>query len=151
MLLYTHVYSNVCFSEMVGFRQARGDGGCAELGVGSTGVDGRLHAVQSWRQRAKVFRDQKCRGTPSHCGVGVWFCPEVPAQFMCVSVWAGGLMFDFFLQLPEAEQKPYTSQPLWYLGFSGVIIGAVADCLALSLAAQSIVAPVCVRLVGVLL
>jgi hypothetical protein len=45
-------------------------------------------------------------------------------------------------QLPESEQVPYTKQPLWFLGLAGVIIGAVGDLFALSLAAQSIVAPV---------
>ena len=44
-------------------------------------------------------------------------------------------------QKPEEEQVGYCKQPLWFLGFLGVIAGAVGDVAALSFAAQSIVAP----------
>ena len=43
---------------------------------------------------------------------------------------------------PLDEQRGYCSQPMWHLGLWLVIVGAIADFVALGLAAQSIVAPI---------
>lgn len=43
---------------------------------------------------------------------------------------------------PPEEQTVYHHQPLWVVGLALVIVGAIADFLALGFAAQSIVAPV---------
>ncbi len=43
---------------------------------------------------------------------------------------------------PQQDQRTYVLQPLWSTGFLGVIVGAVADTLALGFAAASVVTPV---------
>jgi demethoxyubiquinone hydroxylase (CLK1/Coq7/Cat5 family) len=43
---------------------------------------------------------------------------------------------------PENEQRPYVLQPFWSIGLLGIIVGAVADSLALGFAAASVVTPV---------
>jgi hypothetical protein len=46
------------------------------------------------------------------------------------------------LKKPEHDQRPYVLQPFWSIGLLGIIIGAVADSLALGFAAASVVTPV---------
>jgi hypothetical protein len=43
------------------------------------------------------------------------------------------------LLLPQHLRKPYTSRALWWLGLSGVIVGAIGDFVALGYASQALV------------
>lgn len=45
-------------------------------------------------------------------------------------------------QLEKSQQRKYIRQPLWLLGLLLVTCGSMGDFIALSMAAQSIVAPI---------
>ena len=40
-----------------------------------------------------------------------------------------------------SDRRPYLNQPLWWIGFILVVLGAIGDLFSFSLAPQSLVAP----------